>query len=132
MQFGIVEDLAEHREKILSYMQSFPEDANDKYTFEDALNEGLEGNVIFWAVCEDTDIRGIAVTQVMEHPRAKELQIIICIGRGYKDWYNFAINILEDYAKSINCKKISAMARLGWERVMIGYKKTHVILEKNL
>lgn len=39
---------------------------------------------------------------------------------------------LEDWARSIGCKRIEARARPGWERILKDMKKTHVILEKRL
>lgn len=53
-----------------------------------------------------------------------------CAGSDMKKWVHL-FDEIEEWAKGIGCKRIEAVARPGWERIL-DMKKTHVILEKRL
>jgi histone acetyltransferase (RNA polymerase elongator complex component) len=47
---------------------------------------------------------------------------------------NILINEVEKFAKEEGCKMMELIARPGWKRVYnnYGYKRTHVVLEKQI
>ena len=73
----------------------------------------------------------VAVTGISEHALMRVAVIYICIGRQREYWIEFLAK-LEDWARAEGCRRIEAWARPGWEKVLKGYRKTHVMLEKAL
>ena len=85
-----------------------------------------------WTVKDGTEIRAVALTRIAggEYPIC---EITHLTGSGLREWQD-AFNEIEQWARSIGCTRIKALARPGYERVgrRYGLKKTHVLLEKEL
>lgn len=131
LNFVALADVDKHREAVLPYIDSFVERAGGRYDIDDVFFNIKEGCWKLWVVHENLVIRAVLITQFIQYPKVKELQIIMCVGESYEDWY-FLVNKMEEYASLSGCKKITAVTRPGWEKIMRGYKKTHVYLERNL
>jgi hypothetical protein len=56
----------------------------------------------------------------------------VCPGKRREFWETQLVNQITEFAKHNTCKRLSIMARPGWERVskQWGWKKKHVQLEK--
>ena len=65
-------------------------------------------------------------------PNFNQYEILICTGKRRELWEDNLVRTITDFAKVNNCKRLSIMARPGWERVskQWGWKKKHVQLEK--
>ena len=59
--------------------------------------------------------------------------IYIMTGRQRHKWQHL-ISKIEDFAKEEGCEMMELIARPGWQKVYNnhGYKKTHVVLEKQI
>lgn len=97
---------------------------------QDILDALLSRNMQLWAAF-DNGLKAIAVTEIQVLPRKKLGSILICTGEGRKEW-EYALSIIEDWARSEGCTGMKLLARPGWERVLKDYRKTHVLLEKEL
>lgn len=126
-----LDDIDKHKEVVSPYISSFVERANGRYDINDVFVNIKKGYWGLWVVHNDLVIQAALLTQFIQYPKLKELQIIMCVGERHKDWY-FLVNKMEEYAQASGCKKITAVTRLGWEKIMRGYKKTHVYLERDL
>ena len=75
---------------------------------------------------------GICITRIVDMPNYPQLEIIICTGSRRDLWEDRLIAEVTDFAKHNKCKRLSIMARPGWERISKkwGWKKRHVQLEK--
>lgn len=83
-------------------------------------------------VVEGEDIKVVVLTRIADD----DLQsCVVTHAAGYDraSWQHLW-QALENWAQSIGCKRIEAIARPGWERPLaaFGMKKTHVMLEKAL
>jgi hypothetical protein len=74
----------------------------------------------------------LLLTQV-SGDRLSTVTLTHCTGQGMAGWVAF-FPMIESWAREIGAKRIEAVARPGWERVLRGFemKKTHVVLEKRL
>jgi hypothetical protein len=88
-----------------------------------------------WLVCvpgEIPDIRALAITTMDELPRGRVCTLMVCTGEDMGLWLHHLAEI-ETWARDVwRCRRITAWARPGWERVLKDYRKTHVILDKEL
>ena len=75
---------------------------------------------------------GVVVTEVIQRPLQRCLNIKIMIGRHREKWQHL-IKHIEDFAWRQNCDLLELVARPGWKKVLkpFGYTESHVLLEKN-
>ena len=76
---------------------------------------------------------GVVITEIIDRPLQRCLNIRIMTGKDRENWQHM-IRSIEDFGRQHNCDKMELVARPGWERVLkkFEYKKSHVLLEKNL
>lgn len=93
----------------------------------------LKGHALLWIVIQEPykTIVAAGTTQIVKTARGK-----ICIfgnlgGEGMRDWFSFIAD-LEDYARAEGCKRARFYGRPGLERILRGYEKPWVTLEKAL
>ena len=74
---------------------------------------------------------GVVVTEVIQRPLQRCLNIKIMIGRHREKWQHL-IKQIEDFAWQQNCDLLELVARPGWKKVLkpFGYTESHVLLEK--
>ena len=74
---------------------------------------------------------GVVVTEVIQRPLQRCLNIKIMIGRHREQWQHL-IKHIEDFAWQQNCDLLELVARPGWKKVLkpFGYTESHVLLEK--
>ena len=76
---------------------------------------------------------GVVVTEIIKRKHGKVCHVYIVTGRQMSKWQHL-ISGIEKFAKEENCKMMELITRPGWQRVYNnhGYKKTHVVLEKEI
>ena len=76
---------------------------------------------------------GVVVTEIVKRKLIQSCNIFIVTGRRRQKWQHL-ISVLEDFALENNCTNMELFARKGWEKIMeqFDYKKTHVVLEKQI
>jgi hypothetical protein len=135
MEVGIIspDKIDDYWDAIQPLMQSFYERAEGRYEPED-IRELLKNNSFtLWAVVHNRELKSIVMNSIVQYPRLKELQIFMCAGDGYKDWVGL-VETIAQYGRDMGCTKITALTRLGWDKILsnLGFKKTHIYLERNL
>ena len=75
---------------------------------------------------------GIVVTEVIQRPLQRCLNIKIMTGKHREKWQHL-IKHIENFAWQNNCDLLELVARPGWKRVLkpFGFKESHVLLEKH-
>lgn len=103
------------------------------YSLTDIKALLLSGGMQLWIGWDDEKVRVIVLTQIMCFPQAKLCQIPLCTGNGLEDWVG-NLGQIEAWAKSVGCIGMRDLARPGWEHVLtpLGYRKTHVVMERPL
>lgn len=102
-----------------------------KYTADDVRAACEMGDQQLWMVWWDGVLKAVATTQLWRFPGKSVCKIDIVTGDGMKFWAPLR-TIIEDWARNQGCESMWALARPGWERVAPDYRKTHVLLEKEL
>ena len=76
---------------------------------------------------------GVVVTELIKRKFGKVCHIYIMTGRQRNKWQHL-ISKIEDFAKEEGCEMMELIARPGWQKVYnnYGYKRTHVVLEKEI
>ena len=76
---------------------------------------------------------GVVVTEIVQRKLKRSCNIFIVTGKNRQNWQHL-IKVLEDFALKNECSNMELIARQGWEKIMnkFNYKKTHVVLEKQI
>lgn len=106
------------------------ERSGGKYIASDFFATTREGAQQLWVAAKDGVPTMALITEIRNYPQKRVAALVVCIGEGREDWLAH-LETVEDWAKAQGCEAILAEARPGWERVL-GWQKTHVILEKEL
>lgn len=103
------------------------------YSPDDIKAECQRNAMQLWVVENEGAVVAVIVTTILEYPQKKVCQILICTGEGREGWQEM-VGLLEDWARSQGCDLMRPVARGGWARILkpLGYKQTHVVLEKEL
>ena len=106
------------------------------YALSDHIKEWIKQQKmqlwILWdSEAEKEKYYGVVVTEVIQRPLQRCLNIKIMIGRHREKWQHL-IKHIEDFAWQQNCDLLELVARPGWKKVLkpFGYKESHVLLEK--
>jgi hypothetical protein len=102
----------------------------------DTLKEGKFQLWVLWDKKQKKTIDkyfGVVVTEIIKRKFGKVCHIYIMTGKQRTKWQHL-ITKVEDFAKQEDCKMMELIARPGWQRVLddYGYKRTHVVLEKQI
>ena len=81
---------------------------------------------------KNTQYYGVVVTEILQRPLKKCLNIRIMTGHHRDKWQHLIKNI-EQFAWDNKCDSMELIARPGWQKVLsrYGYNRTHVLLEKH-
>ena len=76
---------------------------------------------------------GVVVTELIQRQLGKVCHIYIMTGKQRNKWQHL-VKVIEDFAKENKCQMLELIARPGWQKVMnnFGFKRTHVVLEKQI
>lgn len=86
---------------------------------------------ILWSL-KDKQYYGTVVTEIIQRPLQRCLNIKIMTGKHRDKWQHLIKNI-EEFAWHNKCDLLELVARPGWKRILkpYGYKESHVLLEKH-
>ena len=100
---------------------------------EHIKKEILDNKMQLWILwdSETKEYYGVCVTEIIQRPLQRCLNIKIMKGR-HRDKWQHLIKHVEEFAWKNNCDLLELVARPGWKKVLkqYGYKESHVLLEK--
>lgn len=114
-----------------------------KYIAEDVMEYIKINHMQIWLAFDEDELDGFILTQVIDYPRAKALRFLCLTGVRIEGWQAFMEVIddwipftqqVEDWGKSIGCKRSEIECPATWEIYMrnYAYKRGHVLLDKEL
>jgi hypothetical protein len=104
--------------------------AEGRYAAEDVLDALLKGQMQLW-VATGNGIEAILVTEIVDYPRQRRCNLFLSAGHALEACLDH-LGEIEAWARARGCDAIEAGGRPGWERVLPGFRRTHVLLEKDL
>ena len=98
-----------------------------------------DGKFQLWVVWDESkktvkeQYNGVVVTEIVQRKLKRSCHIFIVTGKNRQQWQHL-ISVLEDFALENECNNMELISRNGWEKIMnkFNYKKTHVVLEKQI
>jgi len=86
-----------------------------------------------WAASVDGKPIAVAVTQILNWPRATCCEIFLVAGNHLENFVQFE-RVISDWAEAEGCDYLQITGRAGWERVLdsAGWERSAVLLTKGL
>ncbi len=131
-----LEDVWSLVKKDISEALSYSGNHTDAQFVYDCVKENKMQLWVVWDKDKKTTLDkyyGVVVTEIVKRKLIQSCNVFIVTGRQRQKWQHL-INVLEDFAIENNCTNMELIARKGWEKIMeqFDYKKTHVVLEKQI
>ena len=106
------------------------------YTLEDVRKELVEGRLQFWSMDYTDEKKPFLgfITGIETYTQKCALRVVWLGGERFAEASKVMFDTIEAWARTLNCKNIEIVGRGGFERLLkpYGYKRTHVILTKEL
>jgi len=123
-------------EKDIKQSLLFSGQLSDSEFVLDTAKEGKFQVWILWDKEQKTNVEkyfGVVITEIIEKPLGKVCHIFMMTGRQRHKW-QYLIKDIEKFAKEEKCSMMELITRPGWQKVLnqFGYKRTHVVLEKQI
>jgi hypothetical protein len=99
--------------------------------FRDLQKDLGAGQAQLWLAWDGNGPQAAAVTTITNYPLYTECLIWLCAGDGRDGWLH-GLEGIEAWAKGRGCATVAIQGRAGWKRVLDGYSKKAVLLEKRL
>lgn len=99
----------------------------------DILDRIANGRMLLWIAIDDDggNIIAAMTTELVRMRSGLVCWMCQCGGDRMQDWSRFHVKV-EEYARAEGCVKVRIKGRPGWEKVLNGYRRCDVTLEKVL
>ena len=85
-----------------------------------------------WIAATETELQMACVTKIVTRGTRKVCNIWLVGGIGVNNWLHY-IETIEEWAKEQGCDAVvMEQARIGWQRLLKGYKPLSMALERKL
>ena len=99
--------------------------------FKEWLKENRMQLWMLWDAEKENKYYGVVVTEIIQRPLQRCLNIKIMIGRDRDKWQHL-VKEIEEFQLKNKCDLLELVARPGWKKILkpFGYKESHILLEK--
>jgi hypothetical protein len=108
--------------------------ADGRYAVDDVLAALLRREMQLWIAVNRSDpdrIEAVCVTEIVNYPQEKRCGLVFCAGRNPGHWLDH-LDGIATWARAQGCTALELQGRPGWERLLEGWEKTHVLLRKRI
>lgn len=116
--------------EVSPFIQLAINESSDRFELNDIL-EMIEQKKAQLFIFKDTELLSAWVTTIEFSDSHKWLRVMWAGGKEMDKWLHY-LEIVEQWAKTLGCDRSIVYGRKGWERKLTGYKRTAIILEKQL
>lgn len=111
-----------------------PELWNAALTKEEIHRCVSNGAMQLWAVCDKEAINVAFMTQILESPAVRYLQIWWMYGKGLIPALPCLDLAIDDYMREVGCVRLEVVGRKGFERILrpLGFKYEHSTFSRPL
>lgn len=99
---------------------------------EEVIEQAKRRASQLWTYHDGEKLRCVVATTVNEGVRRKGCLVWVCVGHEFLELATGVLSAIENWAQSIGCTHVEIVGRKGWGRVIEGYRRAAVVLEKRL
>ena len=101
-------------------------------TLDEVLAKIFQKDAQLWIAATETELQAACVTEVKIRPSGKVCNVWLCGGKGVNNWVHF-LDTIEEWAKEQGCETLTIdHARIGWQRLLKGFKPKTIALERKI
>lgn len=114
------------------HFESFADRSRGEWTVGELVKEVARGNRQLWVAIDEGKIVATALTQVIDSPM-HTVEITHCAGENREDWFEVALERIEEWGRQRGSRRMRIICRPGWVRGLkpLGFKETHRVLERD-
>lgn len=119
---------------VKDYLQQALDKAAGEYDLVDVWRLLDDRKAQLWVLYEEPDvILGACVTEIVEYPRKKVVNLWLAAGTAMDIWFEH-MSFLEAWARRNNAQSVRWMGRKGFEKLSAphGFKTKYIVIEKEL
>jgi hypothetical protein len=105
------------------------------YLSEEELRQGCEnGHYQLWLIIRDPEVIGCGITQVVDEPYRRVLEIVAIGGRELKEWLHFERYVCDRAKREMGAEAVKIFCRPGIKHIIepMGFKIKGFICERQL
>ena len=119
-------------EHVRPFLEQAADMSGGKYSASDILNLSMQGYNQLWLVSDGDELLAVGATEIYTYPMKKACRVVMLIGHDKKKWVHLLNEEVEPWAKGHKCNLMQVIGRPAWARTLTDYKKTQIVLEKEL
>ncbi len=108
--------------------------SDGRYGSDDVLAALLARDMQLWLSVEAAAPERVAaacVTEIVDYPKERRCGLVFCAGHRPDRWLHH-LDAIADWARAQGCAALELQGRPGWEKLLQGWAKTHVLLRKRI
>ena len=98
----------------------------------DLLKGAMSGRYGIWVCESEAGIDAAVVTEIVDYPRKRILEMMFVGGGNMALWLPEAIRVFDEHASSAGCAHIACLGRRGWARAWGGAATGDVVVVRGL
>lgn len=99
---------------------------------EEVLAQARRADCQLWSYHDGVQFRGLVATRIHTTLIGRICSLWICIGLDAPELMHGVHQEIETWARNLGCHALEIVGRAGWQKVLPGYTRTAVVLEKRL
>lgn len=99
---------------------------------EDVIRQAKDSDCQLWSYYDGERFRGVVATRIHQNTVGKVCSMWVCIGIDATDLMDGVHAEIEQWARKIGCYALEIVGRPGWQKMLPGYRRVAVVLEKRL
>lgn len=103
----------------------------DEIMPHDLLDQLRSGHRQLWIVWDGRQVLAAVMTRIVQLRSCRAVQITAAGGTAVERWKDLIV-LIEDFARHEGCRKVVIEGRPGWERLFKDYRRTRVVIEREV
>ena len=91
---------------------------DDRYQSEDIFVALTKKEMQLWVIQRNNETIAVVITEITIYPRTKEFTVALLAGEDFKNWNEYALTVIGQWAYEAGCKRARMFGRIGWEKVL--------------
>lgn len=97
----------------------------------DILDQLRSAHRQLWIVWNGEKVTAAVMTRIIQLRSCRAVQVTAAGGTELEEWKDL-LSLIEDFARYEGCRKVIIEGRPGWERLYKDYRRTRVVIEREV
>lgn len=98
----------------------------------DLLMMATRGEVCIWLCMRSEVIDAVLVSQVINYPRRRILEMVAAGGGNMAGWRDIAVQTMDEHARARGCAHVACIGRPGWARAWGGKPSGDIVIVREI